>query len=170
MKCVIEILGKVNFSENQHLRPFYCLRLLFKDKKNNTLFFFYKYNRRRRRSGVTQLSNSLRPHGLQPTRLFHPWDFPGKTTGVGCHFLLQGIFPTQGLNPGLLHCRQVLYHLSHQGSPINIYINKYIIYCKKYFEDTEKYFNVNQKHSYLYNRHPKSLVIISFQHYFLCIV
>ena len=45
-----------------------------------------------------------------------PWDFPGKSTGVGCHFLLQGIFPTQGSNPGLLHCRQTLYHLSHQGS------------------------------------------------------
>ena len=42
---------------------------------------------------------------------------PGKSTRVGCHFLLQGIFPTQGSNPGLLHCRQVLYHLSHQGSP-----------------------------------------------------
>ena len=42
---------------------------------------------------------------------------PGKNTGVGCHFLLQGIFPTQGLDPGLLHCRQILYHLSHQGSP-----------------------------------------------------
>ena len=38
-----------------------------------------------------------------------PWDSPGKNTGVGCHFLLQGIFPTQGLNPGLLHCRQILY-------------------------------------------------------------
>ena len=41
---------------------------------------------------------------------------PGKNTGVGCHFLLQGIFPTQGLNPGLWHCRQILYQLSHQGS------------------------------------------------------
>ena len=46
-----------------------------------------------------------------------PWDFPSKNTGVGCHFLLQEIFPTQGLNPGLLHCKQMLYHLSHQGSP-----------------------------------------------------
>ena len=46
-----------------------------------------------------------------------PWNPPGKNTGVGCHFLLQGIFPTQGLNPGLLHCRQILYHLSHKGSP-----------------------------------------------------
>ena len=43
-------------------------------------------------------------------------DSPGKNTGVGCHALLQGIFPTQGLNPSLPHCRQILYHLSHQGS------------------------------------------------------
>ena len=42
--------------------------------------------------------------------------FPGMNTGVGCHFLLQGIFPTQGLNPGLPHCRQTLYHLSYQGN------------------------------------------------------
>ena len=44
-------------------------------------------------------------------------DSPGKITGVGCHALLQGIFPTQGLNPGLPHCRWILYLLSHQGSP-----------------------------------------------------
>ena len=42
--------------------------------------------------------------------------FPGKNTGVGCHYLLQEIFPTKGLNPGLLHCRQTLYRLNHQGS------------------------------------------------------
>ena len=53
-----------------------------------------------------------------PTRLLCPWDSPGET-GVGCHFLLQEIFPTQASNPGLLHCRQILYHLSHQGSPKN---------------------------------------------------
>ena len=47
---------------------------------------------------------------------FCPWGFPGKNTGVGCHFLLQGIFPTQGSNPGLLHWRQMLYPLSHQRS------------------------------------------------------
>ena len=47
-----------------------------------------------------------------------PWDFPGKSTGVGCHCLLQGIFPTWGLSLGLLNCRQTLYHLSHQRSPI----------------------------------------------------
>ena len=44
------------------------------------------------------------------------WNSRGKNTGVGCHFLLQGIFP-QGSNLGLLHCTQILYHLSHQGSP-----------------------------------------------------
>ena len=59
-------------------------------------------------------SHSLQPHGLQPTMLLCPQDFPGKSTGVGCHFLLQRIFPTQGLNLGLLHCRQMLYHLNHQ--------------------------------------------------------
>ena len=45
-----------------------------------------------------------------------PWDSPGKNTGMGCHSLLQGIFLSQGLNPGLLPCRQSLYSLSHQGS------------------------------------------------------
>ena len=64
------------------------------------------------------VSNSLWPHGLKYARLLCPWDFPGKNTGVGCHFLLQGIFPTQGSNPGLLHCRQTLYPLSHQGSSV----------------------------------------------------
>ena len=49
------------------------------------------------------MSDSLRPHGLQPPRLLCPWDSPGKNPGVGCHFLLQGIFPIQGLNPRLLH-------------------------------------------------------------------
>ena len=48
------------------------------------------------------VSDSLRPHELQPARLLCPWDSPGKNTGVGCHALLQGIFPTQGLNPCLL--------------------------------------------------------------------
>ena len=49
------------------------------------------------------------------TRLLCLWDFPGKNTGVTYHFLFQEIFPSQGLNPGLLHCRQRLYCLSHQG-------------------------------------------------------
>ena len=59
--------------------------------------------------------NSLWPHGLQPTKLLCPLDFPGKDTGVDCHFFLQGIFPTQGSNPHFLHCRQIIYQLSYKG-------------------------------------------------------
>ena len=58
------------------------------------------------------VSDSLRPHRLQPARVLCPWDSQAKNTGVGCHALLQGIFPTQGSNPGLSHCRWILYHLS----------------------------------------------------------
>ena len=57
------------------------------------------------------------PMDCSLTRLFCTWDFPGESTGLGCHCLLQQIFPTQGWNPGLPHCRQMLYRLSHQGSP-----------------------------------------------------
>ena len=58
------------------------------------------------------VSNSLRPHGL-----YSPWNSPVQNTGVGSLSLLQGIFPTQGSNTGLPHCRRILYQLSHQGSP-----------------------------------------------------
>ena len=67
---------------------------------------------------VTQVSDSLRHHGLQPARLLYPWDFPSKNTEVGCHSLLQEMFPIQGSNLSLLHCRQIRYHLNHQGSPM----------------------------------------------------
>ena len=67
---------------------------------------------------VTQSCPTLcDPVDCSPLRLLCPWDSPGKNTGVGCHFLLQGIFLTQGSNPGLPHCRQTLYPLSRQGSP-----------------------------------------------------
>ena len=56
------------------------------------------------------VSDSLWPHGL-----YGPWNSPGQNTGVSSSSLLQVIFPTQGSNPGLLHCRQTLYPLSHQG-------------------------------------------------------
>ena len=58
------------------------------------------------------VSNSLQSHGL-----YSPWNSPGQNTGVGRLFLLQGIFPTQGSNPGLPQYRQILYQPSHQGSP-----------------------------------------------------
>ena len=61
--------------------------------------------------------NSVRPYGLQPARLLCPLDSPGKSTGVGCHALPQGVFPTQGSNRGLLHCRQILYYWATRASP-----------------------------------------------------
>ena len=57
------------------------------------------------------MSKSLRPHGL-----YSPWYSPGQNTGVGSLSLLQGLFPTQGSNPGLPHCRRFLYQMSHKGS------------------------------------------------------
>ena len=63
------------------------------------------------------MSNSLAtPWTIQPARFLCPWNSLRKNTGVGSRSLLQGIFPTEGSNPGLLHCRQILYCLSHQGS------------------------------------------------------
>ena len=62
------------------------------------------------------VSGFLRPRGLQPTRSLCPRNSPGKNTGVGCHALFQGILLTQRSNLGLLHCRQILCHLSCQGS------------------------------------------------------
>ena len=60
---------------------------------------------------VTQLCPTLQLHGL-----YSPWNSPGQNAGVGILFLLQGTFPTQVSNPGLPHCRQILYQLSHKGS------------------------------------------------------
>ena len=56
---------------------------------------------------------------LQPCGLYSPWNFTGQNIGVGSLSLLQGIFPMHGLNPALLHCRQILYQLSHRGKPKN---------------------------------------------------
>ena len=61
---------------------------------------------------VTKSCLTLRPHGL-----YSPWNSLGHNTGLGSLSLLQGIFPTQGSNPGLQHCRWILFQLSHQGSP-----------------------------------------------------
>ena len=67
------------------------------------------------------MSESLWPHELEPACLLCPRNYLGNNTGVGRHVLLQGMFPNQGLNLGLLHCRQIFYHLSHQGSPVSSY-------------------------------------------------
>ena len=63
------------------------------------------------------MSNSLEPHGLKPAGSSVHCDSPGKNTIVGCHAMFQRIFPTQESSSGLPHCRRILYHLSHEGSP-----------------------------------------------------
>ena len=66
------------------------------------------------------MSDSLLSHELQPVRLLYPWDSPGKNTGVDCRSCLQRIFLTQGLNPGLLHCRQILHHLNYREETLSV--------------------------------------------------
>ena len=92
------------------------------------------------------MSNSLWPHGLLPARLLCQWDFPGKNTGIDCHFLLQGIFPTQGSNPRLLHYRQILYHWATRNAP-----SSYRLVC--FFEEEEKKAVLFSYKALLYPRH-----------------
>ena len=77
-------------------------------------------------------------------------DFPGKNTGMGCHFLLQQIFPTQGSNPGLLHCTQTLYCLSYQGIP-----KRLILY----------YPACSEKNTILHRKETMSLVRLNYAQY-----
>ena len=69
------------------------------------------------RKGKWSESRSVMSDSLRSLGLHSPWNSPGQNTGVGSRPLLQGIFPTQGLNPGLPYCRWILYQLSHQRSP-----------------------------------------------------
>ena len=66
------------------------------------------------------ISDSLQHHGLQPVKLLCPWNSPGRNIEVGTHSLPQGIVPTQGWTPVLLHCRQILYCLSNQETPFYV--------------------------------------------------
>ena len=68
------------------------------------------------------MSDCLRPHGL-----YSPWNSPGQNTGVSSLSLLQGIFPTQESNRGLLHCRRILYQLSYGGSPKIMIMRFYVL-------------------------------------------
>ena len=98
-------------------------QLLFHGQSWNPMTYWKSNNNKLTLQSVTKqcvshlvLSNSLPPHGLKPTRLPCPWNFLGKNTGVSSHSLLQGIFLIQGSNLRFIHCRQILYHPSHQGS------------------------------------------------------
>ena len=66
---------------------------------------------------LSRLVRAFLPRSKQPHGQYSPWNFPGQNTGVGSLSLFQGIFPTQGSNPGLPHCRWILYQLNQKGSP-----------------------------------------------------
>ena len=121
--------------------------------------------------------NSLQFHGWKPARLLCPWDSPRKNTGVGCHSLLQGIFLTHELNPGLLHCRQILYCLNCKGSywtltlrhlfsrkPVNGKKNNFILLvswlrptCSKREIDKEKWTSLMMCIPLVYMERPEKL-------------
>ena len=82
-------------SNSEHDVIEFCDKQMFRDEKSESR---------------SVMSDSLRP-------LYSPWNSPGQNTGVGSLSLLQGIFPTQGANPDLPHCRRILYQLSQKGSP-----------------------------------------------------
>ena len=89
-----------------------CVSKAFNGRDNNSqfvfvffykldLFIYFKFIYFKWKWSCSVVSSSLQPHGLQPVGFLRPWDFPGKGTGVGCHFLLHRVFLTQGSNPGL---------------------------------------------------------------------
>ena len=83
-------------------------------------------------------SNSLWPHGLQPARLLCPWGFsrPEYWSGLPC--LPSRDLPNRGMNPGLLHCTQILYQLSHQGSPDIIYYALFVILAFQFLQEMDQ--------------------------------
>ena len=97
----------------------HCPSLISKTEKHKSMLVLI-YTHKGERESCSVVSDSLWPHGL-----YNPWNSLGQNTRVSSLSLLQGIFPTQGSNPGLLHCRQILYQLSHKGS-LFTFINKQI--------------------------------------------
>jgi len=97
-------------------RPVFNNSSLHVSSTNLVQILFLVFYEKSESESHSVVSDSLQPHGL-----YSPWNSPGQNTGVGSHSLLQGIFPTQGSNPGLLHCRQSLYCLSHQGRNVMLF-------------------------------------------------
>ena len=164
MKETCKIWNRIN-TKKLYFSPLYSnyINQRWRKKLKGSREWNPTYKRAKWKWSRSVVSNSVRPHGLQPTRLLRPWDSPGKSTGVGCHCLLQfmkvksesevaqscptlsdtmdcsppgssvhgilqarglewgaiafpGDLPNPGIEPCLLHCRQTLYCLSHQGS------------------------------------------------------
>ena len=105
-------LGNFNWVKSKDYNPGRAsqkaLRIVPPIRSQGTVYISFL----RQSASRSVVSDSLRPH-----RLYSPWNSPGQNTGVGRLSLLQGIFPTQGSNPGLPHCRWILYQLNHKGSP-----------------------------------------------------
>ena len=93
---------------------------------NTGVHVLFQIRKKKRKSvNCSVMSNSLRSHGLEPTSLLCPWSSPGKKTGVGCHFLLQGDLPDPGIKPVSLMSPALQVHslpLSHQRSPIRVFV------------------------------------------------
>ena len=108
---------KCIFAKNGMVGEFWIMKSWHYRIIQEMIFFAFKIESESENHWV--VSNSLQPHGL-----YSPWDSPGQNTVVGSLSLLWGISPTQGSNPGLLCCRQILYQLSHKGSPPSRLVRK----------------------------------------------
>ena len=136
LSCRCRGLSQSSLSVSQNQHGSYTVSLLF----NFFLYFpfFFSFNQlfilnclmQNESESRSVVSDSLKPHGL-----LIPWNSPGQNTGVGTLSLLQGIFPTQGLNLGLPHCRRILYQLSHKGSLFNAisFANGILSFCAPVF-------------------------------------
>ena len=93
-------------------RPILCCSSSLKHQRTVSMHISWVFQVLKWSGSHSVTSDSLRPQGLHS-----PWNSPGQNTGVSSHSILQGIVLTQGSNPGLPHCRRILYQLSHKGSP-----------------------------------------------------
>ena len=114
ISIVHKVLIVATVSEWYQQKPSTRVKARFgRDKKHQVLFHpLLKWSE----SGLV-MSDSVMPWTMKPARLLCLWNFPGKNTGVGCHSLLQGFFPSQGSKLGLLHCEQILYCMGHKECP-----------------------------------------------------
>ena len=123
----IGIFQRSKLVKNLHMTVWLTFTFHFQRSKTNVHTHTHTQNYISESVSHLVVPNSLWSHELQPTKLLCPWDFPGKDTGVVCHFLLQGLFLTQeGSSPGFLHCREFLYWLSYEVSPK--YVERHLLW------------------------------------------
>ena len=103
----------INSWMNKAISMLLCWHVRAKIQRKEVIIWILKYIEKIESEIGSVMSNSLPHHGL-----YSPWDSPGQNTGVDNLTLLLAILPTQRLNPGLPHCRWILYQLSHKGSPM----------------------------------------------------